>query len=174
MKAQFTRSASPAGAIRCSRRWPSPRTAAAPPRVPRARDQRSTSASLRHRGVNRRRRGVHTGVRGIEVTGPEAPDVEPNHLGVLLRNPHHDGLGEASGTLLMAGERPKRSAHDESERADDARGWAAEIVQQTLQWAGPRHGGTPPRRRGARDVREEHGGKSERHADEEVSVEVAM
>src|SRR2546422_10809158 len=63
MNAQFSRSARPAGATRCSRRWPSPRTAAAPPRVPRARDQRSISAASRDRGGNRRRRGVHTGVR---------------------------------------------------------------------------------------------------------------
>src|SRR3989449_4586043 len=94
MKAQFTRSARPAGATRCSRTWASPRTAAAPPRVPRARDHKSISASLRDRGVNRRRRGVHAGVRGIEVPGPEAPDVEANHLRVLLRDPHHDRMDD--------------------------------------------------------------------------------
>src|SRR6266699_604547 len=84
-----------------------------------------------------------------------------------------DRLGEAPRPLLVARERPERSADDEGERADDARRGPAQVIEQALQRAGPRHRGTTPRRRGERDVRKEHEGESERRADHEVPGEGA-
>src|SRR2546427_509376 len=73
----------------------------------------------------------------------------------------------------MTREGPQGAADHEGECPDDARGRAAQVIEQALERARPRHGGPTPRRRGDRDVRKEHKGESERYADHEAPGEGA-
>src|SRR5258708_1216481 len=108
-KPQFSRSAAPWGAARCSRRRPRAAEAATPSPAPTDNVMTSTERLLRTPGLgmlvgasperrsrprrNRRphngRRSVYAGVRRVVVLRQETSHVEGAHLWVLLGDPHH-------------------------------------------------------------------------------------